>query len=799
MARYNPAVRDPIPPGWFGCPNIGEVSELHNLIPMKVPLGNSYKNPNMLARTQGQWSPLAALHEAHALITAKNKEGQIGMVLDLSNSDKYYDPAEFTAANVRYAKVPCRGRGVSPEPLAVNMAVWEIRKALALNPNFYVLVHCTHGFNRSGFIIVCACMRLLAASGYCAAQRAPPKAVLTPALPEWKPADDEDEDERLGYSGVGLPAGGAAAAPSGRLSHSDKIGEPVCVEEARWVVNTVYDIIQGQDNLLRGIPLRGFPHASMAGRPPGDLVIGSQPVSLALDNLDLVRTKRYFVTWKADGTRYLLLLLREGAYLIDRAGEVRRAHMRFPTLLPPPKDPRAPRHPVGPPHHWTLLDGEMVVDDLHLSGDAQRRRYLVYDALLLGGEGIADLRFSDRYQIIDREVERPRKQEVEFYRKHPVPTFLYDWGLELFSVRRKEFWPLYKARKLLSAFIPGLCHESDGLILQPWDDPYIPRTYPHLLKWKFRHMNSVDFKLHALPGAAPRLALNCAMRRKHGAAEVNHLTLQDIGLGEQRVEFPDGVDPTSLHGKIIECSFDVDARLWTYMRDRPDKLTANHRSVFDKVMTSITDNITEEVLLSVFDEALQLPIYNTERDWISQPPPAPQPSGGAAADAAGAAQRPGAAAGPPPPAQQGQRGPPPRDGVVAAARGATPDQLRVQRELGPPTRRGPSPILTPPPGATAEDEAAAANGGYDAGGSPAVVHDLRASDGDDDEPPGGELGDELGDAAMADGGGGEGDDAGMLDGGGGEADYEPGDEDYQVTEAGAEAGGDEGEDEGMEA
>jgi hypothetical protein len=33
-------------------------------------------------------------------------------------------------------------------------------------------------------------------------------------------------------------------------------------------------------------------------------------------------------------------------------------------------------------------------------------------------------------------------------------------------VRRKDFWPLYKARTLLERFIPGLCHESDGLIFQ---------------------------------------------------------------------------------------------------------------------------------------------------------------------------------------------------------------------------------------------------------------------------------------------------------------------------------------------
>lgn len=50
----------------------------------------------------------------------------------------------------RVLQVPCRGRGESPDPLAVNMAVWEIRKSLAAQPNLYILVHCTHGFNRSG-------------------------------------------------------------------------------------------------------------------------------------------------------------------------------------------------------------------------------------------------------------------------------------------------------------------------------------------------------------------------------------------------------------------------------------------------------------------------------------------------------------------------------------------------------------------------------------------------------------------------------------------------------------------------
>lgn len=36
-------------------------------------------------------------------------------------------------------------------------------------------------------------------------------------------------------------------------------------------------------------------------------------------------------------------------------------------------------------------------------------------------------------------------------------------------MRRKDFWPLSKADKLLNEFIPNLCHEADGLILQAYE------------------------------------------------------------------------------------------------------------------------------------------------------------------------------------------------------------------------------------------------------------------------------------------------------------------------------------------
>ena len=37
-------------------------------------------------------------------------------------------------------------------------------------------------------------------------------------------------------------------------------------------------------------------------------------------------------------------------------------------------------------------------------------------------------------------------------------------------------------------------HESDGVIIQPWRAPYLAGTDGQVLKWKFPHLNSVDFK-----------------------------------------------------------------------------------------------------------------------------------------------------------------------------------------------------------------------------------------------------------------------------------------------------------------
>lgn len=63
----------------------------------------------------------------------------------------------------------------------------------------------------------------------------------------------------------------------------------------------------------------------------------------------------------------------------------------------------------------------------------------------------------------------PRAQErqlIERGLQNKKPVGFYRYNEEPFRMRRKDFWPLPQAGKLLRDFIPNLSHESDGLIFQ---------------------------------------------------------------------------------------------------------------------------------------------------------------------------------------------------------------------------------------------------------------------------------------------------------------------------------------------
>lgn len=618
-----------IPRGWRECPCVGR--PVDRFVPLKVPLGARF---DAHIAPEQRFSIDAALEAAHAALVKanylidtgeveRNEAGQpladengrtkrvrvvppIKLVIDLTRSSRYYDPQNWLDRGVKYVKIPCRGRGQVPQPEAVTDLVFEMYQYLQECPTGVALIHCTHGFNRTGYMIASYLARVHGKSMPRALEmftkaRPPgiykhyyirelfkyyherlPSGFPFPPLPAWKAGDSPEHEEEEEVEGSTWQED-----PHVEKHHDDVIGEQVNLPEEVFLRSRVMDAILGPDPFRNRVWLPG-----------------SQPVSLDASNKSLLEERPYWVTWKADGTRYMLVLMRWGTYLIDRKFAIRRVQMRWPTAL---KHGQPSKGPVGPPHHLTILDGEMVVDE-NMEEERWDRRFLAYDMVMCNGHPLVDRPWMERYKLIESEVIVPRNLE-----KHKIQTgqwqYHYQYDKEAFHVRRKEFWPLTKAKSLIDKFIPQLSHEADGLIFQATQDPYVPGTCHELLKWKFAHLNSVDFRLRRHPKHGWMLEL---LETRKGKALPEKARPGYHELKGARVEFPASEDPEMYDMRIIECSWDPEKQVWLFMRERKDKELPNATHVFESVQRSIEDNIKEDELLPYIEQVLQLPLYDKD-------------------------------------------------------------------------------------------------------------------------------------------------------------------------------------------
>lgn len=59
------------------------------------------------------------------------------------------------------SQIPCRGRGAAPPPEAVTDLCWEMYAYLQQCPQGMALIHCTHGFNRTGYMVASYLARMM--------------------------------------------------------------------------------------------------------------------------------------------------------------------------------------------------------------------------------------------------------------------------------------------------------------------------------------------------------------------------------------------------------------------------------------------------------------------------------------------------------------------------------------------------------------------------------------------------------------------------------------------------------------
>lgn len=572
------------PPRWVNCPRKGHLVQ-GKFLPLKTPLDDRYND----------MIPEFSVFNLDLLFgSLKTMKVKMGLLIDLTNTTRFYNSKEVEEKyDCRYVKMQCRGHGETPSMDQTQAFIQMCARFINQKPLEVIGVHCTHGFNRTGFLIISYLVEQfsweLQAAIQCFAQARSPgiykqdylqelyrrydeveNMIPAPPLPDWC-----DEEETVDDDGQSITQANGRPNKNKKEFHKKdaKFMEGV-KGMGQLKLQPKLSEVQRKVQAMCEWRKTGFP--------------GSQPVSMDINNLNFLKQKPYKVSWKADGTRYMALV--DGpneVYMIDRDNTV----FHIPGLN------FRQRKDLKLHLRETLLDGEMILDTVE---GKTVPRFLVYDIVRFEGKEVGKVDFSTRLVCIEREIIGPRHAAIT--------QGLFDKTKEPFSVRMKPFWDVSVCRKILDgSFASQVSHEVDGLIFQPVPDPYEPGRCKNVLKWKPPEMNSIDFKLQVVKECGEGM-----LPTTKGYLYVLHqqAPLAQIKLTKELKE---------LDGKIIECSYN--GKEWVFMRQRTDKSFPNSISTAQGVWESIRSPVTKELLFQVAEnERFKAPPKPQQGNDLMPPP-----------------------------------------------------------------------------------------------------------------------------------------------------------------------------------
>ena len=134
----------PIPPRWLHCPRKSNELIGGKFLAFKTPLDQRYDPQIEDCYRFGPEMIFAAM---------KSYKAKIGLWIDLTNTSRFYDRSFLQSMGCRYEKIKCRGHGETPSQEQVDQFIVMCKRFSEQNPLEIIGVHCTHGFNRTGFLI----------------------------------------------------------------------------------------------------------------------------------------------------------------------------------------------------------------------------------------------------------------------------------------------------------------------------------------------------------------------------------------------------------------------------------------------------------------------------------------------------------------------------------------------------------------------------------------------------------------------------------------------------------------------
>lgn len=111
----------------------------------KTPLSEKYDDQVPI---ECRWYPKMLFTQC------KSKKIKFGLWIDLTNTSRFYNKHDVEDEGCKYVKLQCRGHGEAPSDDQTKAFVTLVHNFIRNNPLESIAVHCTHGFNRTGFLIV---------------------------------------------------------------------------------------------------------------------------------------------------------------------------------------------------------------------------------------------------------------------------------------------------------------------------------------------------------------------------------------------------------------------------------------------------------------------------------------------------------------------------------------------------------------------------------------------------------------------------------------------------------------------
>lgn len=137
--------RGPIPNRWLHCPRKATGLIAEKFMAFKTPLSERY-DEEVPGECRFPPKMLFSL--------CKSKKIKFGLWIDLTNTSRFYDRRDVEEEGCKYVKLQCRGHGETPSPEQTKTFITIVHNFIRNNPLECIAVHCTHGFNRTGFLIV---------------------------------------------------------------------------------------------------------------------------------------------------------------------------------------------------------------------------------------------------------------------------------------------------------------------------------------------------------------------------------------------------------------------------------------------------------------------------------------------------------------------------------------------------------------------------------------------------------------------------------------------------------------------